>query len=41
MVDLVLILAMILNPRAKKAAQRGKQKLRDSIGDGDGDGGRG
>ena len=31
---LVLVLAMILNPRAKRAAQRGEQESRDGVRDG-------
>lgn len=36
---LVLVLAIILNPRSKKAAQRGEQKSRADASDGDGSGG--
>jgi hypothetical protein len=38
---LVLVLAMILNPRVKRGAQRGEQMSRDGVRDGDGDGGGG
>lgn len=31
---LVLVLAMILNPRAKRAVQRGEQESRDGVRDG-------
>ena len=37
----MLVLAMILNPRAKRGAQRGEQKSRDGVRDSDGDGGTG
>ena len=35
---LVLVLAIILNPRSKKAAQRGEQKSRADASGGDHDG---
>ena len=41
---LVLVLAMILNPRAKRVAQRGEQTSHDGVDgetDGSGDGGGG
>jgi hypothetical protein len=36
---LVLVLAMILNPRIRRGAQRGEQMSRDGDGDGGGGGG--
>jgi hypothetical protein len=36
---LVLVLAIILNPRSKKVAQRGEQKPRAGASDSDGSGG--